>query len=64
MFQGKPSGDLPFYIQYEFDAVYKLHEMLVWNYNVAFELILGFGFKDTTVEYSVDGAEWTVLSAV
>jgi len=64
MFLGKPNGDEPFTIQYEFDAVYKLHEMLVWNYNVAFELMLGFGFKDTTVEYSVDGAEWTALPAV
>jgi len=64
MFLGKPSGDEPFTIQYEFDTVYKLHEMLVWNYNVAFELLLGFGFKDTTVEYSVDGAEWTALPAV
>jgi len=64
MFLGKPSGDEPFTIQYEFDGVYKLHEMLVWNYNVAFELMLGFGFKDTTVEYSVDGAEWMALPAV
>jgi len=64
MFLGKPSGDEPFTIQYEFDTVYKLHEMLVWNYNVAFELLLGFGFKDTTVEYSVDRIEWTALPVV
>ena len=30
------------WIQYEFDKVYKLHEMWVWNYNVAFESVLGF----------------------
>jgi len=48
-------------LTYEFDRVYKLHEMHVWNYNVLFELILGFGLKEVTVEYSVDGAEWTVL---
>ncbi len=54
----------PIWIQYEFDRLYKLHEMLVWNYNVQFEQVLGFGLKDVTVEYSADGAEWTVLGDV
>jgi hypothetical protein len=54
-------GAEPLSIQYEFDGVYKLHEMLVWNYNVQFELMLGFGLKDVTVEYSTDGTEWAVL---
>jgi len=54
-------GEEPLYIEYEFDRVYKLHEMLVWNYNVQFELLLGFGLKDVTVEYSADGEDWTVL---
>jgi len=57
-------GQESVYIQYEFDQVYKLHEMLVWNYNVQFELILGFGVKDVTVEYSVDGVDWTPLGDV
>ncbi len=57
-------GDEPLYIQYAFDRVYKLHEMLVWNYNVQFEIILGFGLKDVTVEYSADGEDWTVLGDV
>jgi len=55
------AGEQPAWIQYEFDAVYKLHQMSVWNYNVQFELVLGFGVKDVTVEYSTDGVEWTVL---
>ena len=39
--------------------------MLVWNYNVQFELLLGFGIKDVTVEYSVvDGIEWMSLGDV
>ena len=59
-----PGGEAPLSIQYEFDRVYKLHEMLVWNYNVQFEVILGFGVKDVTVEYSIDGADWTVLGDV
>jgi len=51
-------------LQYEFDRVYKLHQMLVWNYNVGFELILGFGLKDVTVEYSANGTDWTTLGEV
>jgi len=57
-------GDEPLSIQYEFDRLYKLHQMLVWNYNIQFELALGFGLKDVTVEYSADGVEWMVLSDV
>jgi len=64
MWLGVPDGDDPVYIQYEFDRVYKLHEILVWNYNVIFELVLGFGVKEATVEYSVDGVEWTALGDV
>ncbi len=57
-------GAEPVWIQFEFDGVYKIDEMIVWNYNVMFEKMLGFGFKDTTVEYSTDGVEWTVLADV
>ncbi len=57
-------ADEDLYIEYEFDRVYKLQNMLVWNYNVQFELLLGFGLKDVTVEYSEDGADWTVLGDV
>jgi carbohydrate binding protein with CBM4/9 domain/F5/8 type C domain-containing protein len=57
-------GQESVYIQYEFDQVYKLHQMLVWNYNVQFELMLGFGLKDVTVEYSTDGVDWIALGDV
>ena len=63
MWLAAPAGE-SLWIQYEFDSVYKLHEMQVWNYNVGFELVLGIGLKDVTVEYSTDGANWTVLSDV
>ena len=62
MWLAGPDGETPLSIQYEFDRVYKLHQMLVWNYNVQFELMLGFGIKDATVEYSTDGIDWTVLT--
>ncbi len=58
-----PEAEAP-WIQYEFDRIYALHEMLLWNYNTEFEMVLGFGIKDATVEYSADGAEWTALGDV
>ncbi len=57
-------ADESLYIQYEFDRVYKLQNMLVWNYNSMFELILGFGLKDVAVEYSENGVDWTALGDV
>ncbi len=51
----------PTWIQYEFDGTYKLHEMRVWNYNISVESIAGLGVKDATVEYSVNGTDWTSL---
>ena len=64
MWLATPVGEDLVYIQYEFDGVYKLHELLIWNYNVQFEMLLGFGFKDVTVEYSVNGTDWTSLGDV
>lgn len=63
MWQAIP-GDGPVWIQYDLGRTLKLYEMLVWNYNVEFELVLGFGFKDVTVEYSTDGENWTILDNV
>ncbi len=54
-------GPQPTWIQYEFDRVYKLHQMWVWNHNSLTELAIGFGVKDATIEYSTDGADWTTL---
>ncbi len=52
------------WIQYEFDKVYKLHEMWVWNSNQAVEAFVGFGLKKVAVEYSTDGTNWTALAGV
>ncbi|MBL7185238.1 MAG: discoidin domain-containing protein [Phycisphaerae bacterium] len=49
------------WIQYEFERPYKLHQMLVWNYNNSVEIIVGFSVREATIEYSVDGTNWTVL---
>ena len=45
-------GQSPIWIQYEFDKVYKLYQMWVWNSNQAIEPFVGFGAKDVTIETS------------
>jgi hypothetical protein len=54
----------PAWIQYEFEKVYKLFELWVWNSNQMFETSFGIGAKDVTVEYSEDGVKWTLLGDV
>jgi len=62
MWMSGPVG--PHWIQYEFDKTYTLDKMWVWNANQIVEAFVGFGAKDVTVEYSVDGATWTTLEGV
>ena len=64
MWLSNTSVNQPVWIQYEFDNVYKLHEMWVWNSNSVFEAGIGFGIQAVTVEYSVDGNDWTPLETV
>jgi hypothetical protein len=61
MWVSSTTGPQPTWIQFAFDSVYKLTDMDVWNYNVVFEPVLGFGFKDVAIEYSTDGTTWTLL---
>ena len=49
------------WIQYEFDRVRKLYQMFVWNYNTTVDPLVGFGIKEVTIEYSVDGTNWAIL---
>jgi regulation of enolase protein 1 (concanavalin A-like superfamily) len=51
----------PAWIHYEFDGVYKIDRMLVWNSNQVLESILGFGAKRVTVEYATEPGAWTKL---
>lgn len=48
------------WIEYEFDKLYKLHQMWVWNYNGP-SILTMFGLKNVTIEYSVDGANYETL---
>jgi hypothetical protein len=54
----------PKWIQYEFDQVYKLDELWVWNANQVLEGFVVFGAKDVAIEYSLDGQAWTTLEGV
>jgi hypothetical protein len=54
----------PNWIQYEFDKIYTLHELWVWNSNSAVEPVIGFGVKTAKIEYSTDGTTWTSLPDV
>ncbi len=51
----------PTWIQFEFDRLYVLHEMWVWNSNTELESSIGYGFKDVTIEYSLDGVEYATF---
>jgi len=61
MWVSSMTGPQPTWIQYQFDKSYKLYELWVWNHNTDFEPVLGYGFKDVTIEYSTDGTAWTLL---
>ena len=61
MWLSSRDGQQPTRIEFEFDKVYKLHEMWVWNSNESLERMIGLGFKEVTIEYSLDGTEYTTL---
>ncbi|MDH7599059.1 MAG: AbfB domain-containing protein [Sedimentisphaerales bacterium] len=61
MWISRKDGPQPTWIQYEFDKVYKLHQMWVWNSNQPIEEIIGFGIMDAKIEVSIDGSTWTEL---
>jgi len=55
----------PVWIKYEFDTVYKLNQMWIWNSNNALEgVLVNFGVKTATIEYSTDDDKWTALTDV
>ncbi len=55
---------LPAWIQFEFDALYVVDDMKIWNNNQAIEAFIGFGAKEVAVEISTDGELWTALDPV
>lgn len=62
MWLSKGDDTEPVWIKYDFDEIYKLYEMYVWNYNNSY--FADCGFRDVTVEYSLDDVNWTELPDV
>ncbi len=54
----------PNWIRYEFDKVYTLQELWVWNFNTVVDPFVGFGARTVKIEYSTDGGTWTPLANV
>jgi hypothetical protein len=54
-------ANLPAWIEFKFQNVQKLYEMWVWNSNDSLERSIGLGFKNVTIEYSVDGNDYKTL---
>ncbi|MBP8912987.1 MAG: discoidin domain-containing protein, partial [Phycisphaerae bacterium] len=64
MWLSAKGGPEPVWIQYEFDKVYSLNEMLVWNSNQAMEPVVGYGLMNVEVQYSQDGQTWVTLDTL
>ncbi|MBM4029348.1 MAG: hypothetical protein FJ280_28720, partial [Planctomycetes bacterium] len=58
------TGAAPNWIRYEFDRVYHLYELWVWNFNSQLEPYMGFGARTVKIEYSTDGTAWKPLADV
>ncbi len=63
MWLSNRDGEQPTWIEFEFDKVYELHQMWVWNSNESLEPAIGVGIRDVTIEYSIDGNDYTTLGA-
>jgi len=61
MWLSRDGADLPAWIEYDLGRTYKLHEMWVWNSNESLEKVVGIGFKEVVIDYSVDGIEFATL---
>jgi hypothetical protein len=61
MWLSNKSGPEGAWIQFAFDKTYKLDRLLVWNSNQILEVLLGFGAKNVSVEYSTDDTNWKKL---
>ncbi|MCF7973607.1 MAG: discoidin domain-containing protein [Phycisphaerae bacterium] len=56
------AADFSPWLMFEFDRVEKLDQMLIWNSNSTSEGFIGWGLKGVSIEYSIDGTEWTALA--
>ena len=61
MWLSAADANQPTWIEFEFPSVQKVYEMWVWNSNEGLEKAIGLGFKNVTIEYSVDGIDYMTL---
>jgi len=54
--------DMNPWIQFEFDTIFSLDEMHVWNCNHSSEAVIGWGVKNVRIQTSVNGVNWTLLT--
>jgi hypothetical protein len=64
MWIGQAAQGEPVWIRYDFDRVYKLHAMRIWNYNMQYESVVGLGLKDVTIEYATVADEWVTWADI
>jgi hypothetical protein len=64
MWVSNAAGPKPAWIEYQFDRVYKLQQMWVWNSNQSLEPFAGVGARNVTIEYATDANDWQVLAGV
>lgn len=62
---GTVSG--PVWIRFEFDQLYKLESLWVWNYNQYQDAAIDRGLRNVTIEYSStggsDSSQWSTLGS-
>ncbi|MGD2094813.1 MAG: hypothetical protein PVH77_07390 [Phycisphaerales bacterium] len=61
MWLSNRDGEQPTWIEFEFDKAYPLYELWVWNSNESLESVIGLGIREVTIEYSIDGIDYTTL---
>ncbi len=62
MWFGSYVPDESLWVEYQFDKIYKLDEMWIWNFNSDLEYAMGIGAKDVTLEASLDGITWSLIA--
>ncbi len=61
MWRGVATPGEPVWIQFDFDNVYRLDTMRLWNYNMSFEFMVGLSLNNVTIEYAADANDWVTL---
>ncbi len=61
MWLGDASAGGPVWLRYDFDQLYQLYDMQIWNHNSIYETLIGLGAQSVTIEYATEADNWMVL---